>query len=239
MKKILALFVLSSIVLSSVTLTGCTKSKDKSTELTGVENTEKSKAITKNRSSASGDGEYFDDSYGTEYITNGQGKTYLSTYPLFYADDFPKLPASGCLFASVASYQSGKIITPDKFIKKLSSSDKENPDAMAKLTSKITGLKYEKGSFSLRKIESVTENGGSVIVHIKNKSPYGNQGAYFLIEEVITNGTCVGMLPDYTAAFQMTKTITNDDRTVYSLAPLVEACGNNGDVYYIMQKGSK
>ena len=240
MKKTLALLLLSSVVLTSVAITGCSKSKNKSTELTGVENTEKSKNNTKkNNVSATGDAGYIDKNYGTEYITNSRSETFLSTYPFFYADDFDKSYADSCLSASVTSYQSNKIITLDKFAKKLSDSDRENPVVMARLTSKIAGLKYEKNSFSLKKIESVIENGGSVIVHIKNKSPYGSQGAYILIEELVSDGTFVGLIPDYTLAFQMAKSITNDDRSIYDLAPLIEACGNNSDVYYFTQKGGK
>ena len=103
---------------------------------------------------------------------------------------------------------------------------------MAKKVAAMGKLKLKTGEFSLQQMQQVISAGGSVVVHVQNKSPYGDHGAFFLIEEILNDGTFVGFTPSYTLEQQFFTNITNDHRTIYSTAPLIEACGSNSKVYY-------
>ena len=227
-KKIVILLISCSI---ACVLMACGKKTESNSDLSGVVNVKDNASGDTDTVTASGDAGWIDETYGAAQVPHGMGDTYLSAYPLFYTDDFGCTDYE-CIFADVLSMAKAKVITPSKMEKSLSKKEIASSDDMAKKVAAMGKLKLKTGEFSLQQMQQVISAGGSVVVHVQNKSPYGDHGAFFLIEEILNDGTFVGLTPSYTLEQQFFTNITNDHRTIYSTAPLIEACGSNSKVYY-------
>ncbi len=183
--------------------------------------------------------------YGAEELIDyNSGNTFLSNYPRYTLETFNYLNIGNnsfeekgnfiCLAASIYSYEKGKVVRPDEFLKLFNYTVGNEEEILDKVC-KECRLKYTKKQLSIDKIHDTLAGNGIILVNVPRPSQYSKGSAYIMITDMADNGYCVVYDPDFDNMVNVAISYF-DEKYWYSISDLLMAVGNNKTSYYITRE---